>query len=102
MPLIDMLGEASELYALGGGDERIIADLRQLVGMEAHLGAEMIGEHLRAETDAEERLLLLQCDPDPLRLEANELVLFVGAHGTAENDGAAVGLQRLVPGIPVA
>ena len=70
--------------------------------MEAHLGAEMVGEHLRAEADAQERLLLLQRDADPFGLAADELVLVVGAHRPAEDDRAAVVRQRLGQRIAVA
>ena len=45
-----------------GGEDRVIADLGQVLGMETHLGTEVTGEHLRAEADAEKRFLFLECD----------------------------------------
>ena len=89
---------------MGRGDNGVIADLGHLLGVETDLGAQVIGQHLRAKADAEKRLYLLQCDADPFRLAADEFVLVVGAHGTAEYDGAAVVGERLgqrvtVPGL---
>ena len=57
-------------------------------------GAELPRQHLRAEADAEKRLLLLERHAEPVDLAADELVLVVGALRPAEDDGAGVVLQR--------
>src|SRR5215210_243787 len=57
--------------------------------------AEMLGQHLRAEADAEIRLLLLQRHPDPFDLALDDLVVVVGALRAAENDRASVFFERL-------
>ncbi len=47
-------------------------------------------QHLRAEADAEERLVLAQRHADPIDLAADEIVLVVGAHRAAEDDGGGM------------
>ncbi|MBB3966901.1 hypothetical protein GGQ67_004594 [Rhizobium metallidurans] len=50
----------------------------------------MAHQHLRAETDAEQRLLLLQRHVQPADLGLDEIVGIVGAHRAAEDDGAGM------------
>src|SRR5208283_5556471 len=52
--------------------------------------SELAGQHLGAETDAEERLLLAQRDFDPFDLGADEVIGIIGAHGAAENHRSAM------------
>ena len=58
--------------------------------MAKHFAAELAREHLGAETDAEKRLALLERHADPIDLAPDEIVLVVGAHRTAEDDGAGM------------
>src|SRR5215831_9686525 len=94
MPLVDVLGEGSERLGCRGGEDRVVANLGQVLGMETHLGTQVIGEHLRAQADAEKWFLLLECDADPVSFPADELIRVVGAHGAAKNDGTAVVCKR--------
>src|SRR5262249_28666524 len=57
--------------------------------------AEMARQELRAEADAEERLLLAQRHLEPVDLAPDELLLVVGAHRPAEDDGARMVRERL-------
>ena len=60
MPLIDVIGPVlADGAAFGGRADRVIADLGVAVGVLVDPGAEPLGQHLRAEADAEKRLLLL-------------------------------------------
>src|SRR5215472_3383350 len=59
MPLVDLLGKRSELLGRGGGENGVVADLGPPLGVETHLGTQVIGEHLRAKADAEKWFLLV-------------------------------------------
>ena len=59
----------------------------------------MLGEHLRAQADAEERPLLPQRHFDPVDLARDIVVTVVGAHRTAEDHGAGMGVERFGKGI---
>jgi hypothetical protein len=74
--------------------DRIIADLGVALRMRRHPAAKRPGAHLGAEADAEERLVFLERDRDPVDLAADEIVGVVGAHRTAENDGGGMILKR--------
>src|SRR5262245_52468614 len=52
--------------------------------------AEVMRQHLRAQADAEKRLLLPEWHREPVDLAANEIVGIVRAHRAAEIDGAGV------------
>ena len=96
VPLVDVIGPVlADGAAFGGRPDRVIADLGVAVGVLVDPGAEMLGQHLRAETDAEKRLLLLQRHADPIDLALDDLVVVVGALRSAENDRAAVLGERL-------
>ena len=96
MPLIDLVGPVLAERAAGRRrTDRVIADLGMAVRMRIDLGAELARQHLRAEADAEIRLLLLERHLDPVDLAADEIVLVVGALRPAENHGAGMVLQRL-------
>src|SRR6266700_5500153 len=58
-----------------------------------HTGAELLGEHLGTEANAEEWPLLAQRDLDPVDLAANVIVRVVGAHGPDENHGTGMRVQ---------
>src|SRR4029077_15635437 len=61
VPLIDLLGPvAAQREPRRRRPDRIIADLGLTLRMGKHLGTEGAREHLRAEADAEERLILVQ------------------------------------------
>src|SRR6476620_12505151 len=91
MPLVDLLrpGIADVAPDLGWPD-RVIADLGVAVGVLVDAAAEMVRQHLRAEADAEKRLLFLEWDPEPIDLATDEIVGVVRAHRTAEIDGAGM------------
>jgi hypothetical protein len=59
MPLIDLLGPriAQRQPDIGRAD-RVVADLGMTVGVRIDSGADVLRQHLRAEADAEQRLLL--------------------------------------------
>ena len=64
-------------------------------GMAAHLAAQMIDQHLRAEADAEQRLVLGQRHGEPVGLQADVVMVVISAHRPAEHDGAAVPAERV-------
>src|SRR5262249_3239795 len=63
MPLVDVVGERTKASAEGGRDERIISRFDHLLGVEAHSAAKIIGQHLRAEADAENGLPCFSATP---------------------------------------
>ncbi len=73
-----------------GRPDRVIADLGMTLRMRENLAAQRPGAHLRAEADAEERLVLLERNRDPVDLAADEIVGVVGAHRPAENHRAGM------------
>src|SRR5688572_24026710 len=95
MPLVDVVGHLAESPRTVDPADRVIADLDIAMLTMIDPGAEILRQHLRAEADAEERLVLLQRDADPLDLAADERIAVVGALRAAEDDGAAVMLERL-------
>ena len=94
MEVIDHLGPLHDRLSGIGRAQWIPADLDMSVLAAAHLAAEMVDQHLRAQADAEKRLVLGQRDGEPVGLAPDELILIVGAHGAAEDDGAGVAFQR--------
>jgi hypothetical protein len=56
--------------------------------MRKHRSAELACEHLRAETNAEIRLLVPQRHADPIDFAADKIFLVVGALRTAEDHDA--------------
>ena len=68
----------------------MVADFGLALRVPIHAAAEMARQHLRAETDAQERLPLFQRDADPVDFAAHEVVLVIGAHRAAEDDCAGV------------
>ena len=96
MPLIDVVGPSlTHLTARLGWTDRVIADLGMTVGMLVDPRTHLPRQHLRAEADAEKRLLLFQRHREPVDLSADELVLVVGALRPTENDRSGVVLERL-------
>ncbi len=75
---------------LFGRMDGVIAHFDAPVRMRADAAAEMAREHLRAETNAEERRVFLKRDPDPVYFAAQPGVFVVDAHRTAENNRAGV------------
>ena len=96
VPLIDRARHlAAERGVAGGGRlDVVIADLGRAAGLVEHAVAEVARQHLAAETHAEKRLLLFQWNADPVGLARHPLVGIIGAHRTAENDGAGVVRHR--------
>ncbi len=95
MPLIDVIGPLKELLARLRRPQRIVADLDQALRMKIDLGAERARENLRAEANAEERLLLAQRHFRPLDFLLHIVVVIVGAHRPAKDRNARVLLERL-------
>jgi len=91
VPLVDLLRPGvADLAPEVGRPDGIITDLGVAVGMLEDPAAEMVRQHLRAEADAEKRLLLGERDADPVDLPVDELVRVVGALRAAENARAGV------------
>ncbi len=91
VPLVDVAWpRAAHVEAGLRRPDRVVTDLHVTVAVAEHRAAEVPGEHLGAEADAEERLSLPERDGEPVGLAADELVLVVGALGSAENDRAGM------------
>ena len=74
---------------------RVVADLGMAARVAKHFAAKKFGAHLRAETDAEERLVVFYRHADPFDFAADVIVAVVDAHGAAENDrGGMLGHGR--------
>ena len=74
MPMIDDLGPGAECCACGCGNQRIISDLDDLVGMRADGRAELLGHHLRPKADAEKGLSFRERHADPVDLAPDEII----------------------------
>ena len=61
--------------------------------MRRHRRAQLLGEHLGTQADAEKRPLLAQGDFDPVDFAANVVIAVVGTHRAAEDDRAGVAVQ---------
>jgi hypothetical protein len=79
---------------LVGGMDWIISNLDAPLRMRADAMPEMGREHLRAEADAEQRLVFLQRRFYPSNLASDPRVPVVDAHRSAENDHADVVMKR--------
>src|SRR5262249_4491040 len=96
VPLVDVIRpRRAQVLAGPRRPDRIVADLHMAVAMAVDGAAEMARQDLRAEADAEEWLLLAPRPPEPLDLAPDELLLVVGAHRPAEDDGARMVRERL-------
>src|SRR5258705_320139 len=95
VPVIDALRPVrAERMARFGRTDRIVADLDTAFGMRRDLCAQLFGEHLRTQANAQERPLLAQGDFDPVDFPANIRIGIVGAHRTAEDDNTGMPIQR--------
>ena len=74
--------------------DRVVADLRRGLRVRRDPRAELPGEHLRAEANAQKRPLLPERHRDPVDLAADVIVRIVGAHRAAEDDRAGMIVQR--------
>lgn len=92
VPLVDVIGEpaVADAIPLFGRLDRVIAHFNQPMRMRADALTEMARQHLAAETNAKERQVFLERDPDPVYFAAHPGVFVVDAHRTAENDRAGV------------
>src|ERR1700674_72267 len=95
VPLVDVARPVEQYGAFLGGAQRVVADLDETPGMKLHRRAERAGENLRAQANAEERLLLGERHRAPLDLAADVVVGIVGDHRPAEPDDAGVMFQRV-------
>ena len=69
---------------------RVITDLGLAFRVREHALAELLRQHLRAEADAEIRLVLAQRHADPVDLGLDEVVRIVRALRAAEDDGSGM------------
>jgi MFS family permease len=100
VPLIDVVGPFAAHGAAGRRrPDRVIADLGVPVGMLVDPRPEVLRQHLRAEADAEVRLVLLQRDADPFDLALDHRVVIVGALRAAEDHRPGVLVERLRQGV---
>ena len=90
MKLVDPVRPPHELPPGFGRRQPKPADFDVTIRVRSDGSAEMPGEHLRAETEAEKRRPLPQRYADPVCLLLEILVAVVDAHWPAENDGAGV------------
>ena len=58
--------------------------------MRTNLAAKLLGQHLGAKADAEERLARRQRQGDPVDFAGDPVVGIIGAHRSAEKDGPGV------------
>src|SRR5690349_9324621 len=87
VPLIDAFRPGLDHREPGGGRPyRVIADLGMAARMAVHLAAKKFGANLRAEADAEKRLVVAQRHTNPFDFTMVEIVAVIDAHRTAEND----------------
>ena len=92
VPLIDVVGEQAVADAMPpfGRLDPVIAHFDVPVRMRADALTEMARQHLRAETNAEERRVFLKWDLDPVYFAAQPCGFIIDAHRTAENDRPGV------------
>ena len=91
VPLIDVVGPAgAHAKARRGRADRVITALDLALGMQVDPGAEVARQHLGAEADAEEGLLLGKRHADPIDLAPDEGFVVVRALRAAEDDRAGV------------
>ena len=92
VPLVDVSGEPAVADAMPpfGRLDPVIAHFDAPVRMGADALTEMARQHLRAETNAEERRVFLKWDLDPVYFAAQPCGFIIDAHRTAENDRAGV------------
>ncbi len=99
MPLILVGGPVADRAPRRRRPHRIIADLGLALRMREHALAELLGQHLRAEADAEIRLALFERHADPVDLGLDEVVGIVGALRAAEDHRAGMLRHRGGEGI---
>ena len=88
MPLKGVQGVGEHIGPLGRRKDRKVADFVQSFGMEPHLPAERMRQHLAAQTDPQKWLARLERQRDPVKLNAQKWVLFafVDPHWPTEDD----------------
>src|SRR5437764_540791 len=91
MKLVDLLRPwVADGEAEVGRPDGIISHLGMTIRMPVNPTAEMVRQHLRAETNAEKRLLLSQWDLEPIDLPADEIIGVIRAHRSPEDDRTGV------------
>ena len=91
VPVIDMIRPVRADRRPGGGRaDRVISDLRAAFRMRRDLGAELLGEHLRAQANSQKRPLLPQRHAIQSISRRTIIVGIVGAHRAAENHCAGM------------
>lgn len=95
MELVDHLRPVHQGLAVLGRLDAVPADLDQPVTVTLDLAAEVVAQHLRAETDAEEGRFSFSGTCVFRSPGLTEVVGVVGAHRATEHDGAGVAVQRV-------
>src|SRR5581483_2779410 len=91
MPVIDLCRPGrTKCAACCCGTNRIVANLGQRLRMRCDARAKLLREHLRAQANAEQRPLLAQRNFDPVDFAPDVIIRIIGAHRTAEDDGAGM------------
>ena len=100
MPLVDAARKPRRAQTVGRGrrENREIADFAAAVGIAEDTRAEMPRQHLRAQANAEQRLLLAQGNRQPVDFALDPIAVVVGAHRPAEHHDAVVIGERLGQG----
>ncbi len=94
MPVIDAVGPVrAERMSGWRRADRVISDFDAAFAMGCDRRAQLFGEHLCAEANAEKRPLFAQRDFDPVDFPANVIVAVIGAHRAAEDDRAGMPIE---------
>ena len=67
--------------------------------MRIDLAAQLVGQHLRAQTQAQKRLAGLQHLADPRGFLAQPVMIVIGPHRPAENHGTGMFVERVGQGL---
>src|SRR5207248_1835925 len=73
------------------GTDRVVTDLRHPFRVRRNGRAELPGEHLRAQANAQKWTLLPKRDLDPVDFLSDVAVGIIGTHRAAENNRAGIG-----------
>jgi hypothetical protein len=95
MPVIDVIRPVrADRQSRRRRADRIVSDLRAAFRVRCDTGAELSGEHLRAQANSQQRPLFPERHRDPVDLAANVIFGIVGAHRPAENHHTGAAVER--------
>ena len=96
VPVIDLRRPIrAECQPRRGRADRVIADFHAPLLMRRDASAQLPGEHLGAEANAEKRPPLAQRHRNPIDFPAHIIIAIIGAHRPAENHRAGVTVECL-------